>query len=113
MPFSAPVPVASGVPYRVVSVADHEPTGIDDFLGDTALLLDLDGSPYTVYGAGAAAVEGVRFHEKDDRGHGKDVRVWSVRPAHDRRGYVADHLSACDPTQPDRQRAPGPGGPER
>jgi hypothetical protein len=84
-------PVISGLPYPVTSSAAGEPTGLDDFLGDTEFTVDLKGHPLLVRGHGSRLDEVVRFHEKDHLG-GKDVRVWHVA-ARDG-GFVAEHIAA-------------------
>ena len=45
---------------------------------------------HDICGAGEHPHDGaVRLHEKDRDGTGKDVRVWTVRPAPDRNGFDA------------------------
>jgi hypothetical protein len=91
--FDTPRSVVSGVPYQVRRVRDHEVLGLDDFLGDTTFVLDLDGDEYRVCGPGVrdGDGDGVRVYEKDSQGAGKDIRVWTVR-----RGsgdvYLAEHF---------------------
>ena len=89
--FGTPRAVVSGVPYQVRLVRDHEVLGLEDFLGDTTFVLDMDGDPYLVCGPGIQDGDGVRVYEKDEQGAGKDIRVWEVR-----RGsgdvYTAEHF---------------------
>ena len=89
--FGTPRPVVSGVPYQVRQVRDHEVLGLEDFLGDTTFVLDLDGDEYRVCGPGVPDGDEVRVYEKDEQGVGKDIRVWEVR-----RGsgdvYTAEHF---------------------
>ena len=89
--FGTPRPVVSGVPYQVRQVRDHEVLGLEDFVGDTTFVLDLDGDEYRVWGPGVQDGDGVRVYEKDEQGIGKDIRVWTVR-----RGagdsYTAEHF---------------------
>ena len=90
--FGTPRPVVSGVPYQVRQVRDHEVVGLDDFLGETTFVLDVDGDEYRVWGPGVEDGEAVRVYEKDEQGVGKDIRVWTVR-----RGpagvYTAEHCA--------------------
>ena len=97
MPFSAPRAVVSGTPYRIVRVADREPFALDDFIGETTFVLDLDGGPYTVYGAGTTAPIGVRFHEKDAEGSGKDIRVWAIHRHPSEPAFIAEHVTPSEP----------------
>jgi hypothetical protein len=79
------------VPYAVREVRDREVLALEDFLGDTTFVLDLDGDEYRVWGPGVPDVDGVRVYEKDEQGVGKDIRVWTVRR---RNGdvYTAEHF---------------------
>lgn len=90
--FGTPQPVVSGVPYQVRRVRDHDVLALEDFLGDTSFVLDLDGHEYLVWGPGIADGDEVRVYEKDEQGVGKDIRVWTVR-----RGagdvYTAEHCA--------------------
>jgi len=89
--FGTPRPVVSGVPYQVRQVRDHEVVGLDDFLGETTFVLDVDGDEYRVCGPGIPDGDGVRVFEKDEEGIGKDIRVWTVqRGAGD--VYTAEHF---------------------
>lgn len=81
MSFSAPRPVVSGKPYLVRQLAGHEPHELNDFVGDSRLVLDLDGDEYTVCGPGVQGDGCVRIYEKSDEGAGKDIRVWAVHPS--------------------------------
>jgi hypothetical protein len=91
IPFSAPRPVVSGRRYPVVRVAQQGPSALADFIGSTDFEVDLDGSPYTVYGVGRQFDCVVRFHQKDQAGAGKDVRVWSIRALDPGPGFSAEH----------------------
>ena len=73
-----PATVISGKPYPVIEVRDHAPSDLGDFLGETSLVIDLDGDPYPVRGCGAIVGTGVHVHEKDVEHGGKDVRVWAI-----------------------------------
>jgi hypothetical protein len=99
MSFVTPRPVVSGKPYAVLSVHDHIPDGLDDFVGDTSFVLDLEGYAYTVCGPGVRADRGVRVFEKSDDGAGKDVRTWLVCVAADGEAYIATHLGIDVPAQ--------------
>jgi hypothetical protein len=77
--FGTPRAVVSGVPYQVREVRDREVLGLEDFLGDTTFVLDMDGDEYRVCGPGVPDDDGVRVFEKDEQGVGKDIRVWTVR----------------------------------
>jgi hypothetical protein len=94
MPFSAPTPVISGKPYLVIKVRDHPPTTLDDFLGETSFVLNLDGAPYPVRGSGAAMAKGVHVHEKDAQGSGKDIRVWAIHAGPTDAGSTPDEFTA-------------------
>jgi hypothetical protein len=89
--FGSPRAVVSGVPYEVRQVRDREVLGLEDFLGDTTFVLDLDGDEYRVWGPGVPDGDGVRVFEKDEQGAGKDIRVWTVRRGADE-GYIAEHF---------------------
>jgi hypothetical protein len=78
MTFAAPRPVVSGKPYRVRSVDGRVPESLHAFTGDTAIVIDLDGEDYTIWGPGIEVGNCVRVYEKSDRGAGKDIRVWAV-----------------------------------
>ena len=79
MSFPAPRPVISGKPYPVQQVCGRVPRQLGDFTGDAQVLIDLDGTQYTIYGPGVEVEDGVRLYEKCDEGMGKDIRVWIVR----------------------------------
>ena len=81
MTFNAPDAMPSGKPFPVAEVSGRPATALGDFLGQQELLLDLGGDRRRVVGVGAEWQDGVRFHEKDVAGSGKDVRVWQVREA--------------------------------
>jgi hypothetical protein len=88
--FGTPRPVVSGVPYQVRQVRDHEVSGLEDFLGDTTFVLDMDGEEYRVWGPGVRDGDDVRVYEKDEQGFGKDIRVWTVcRGTGD--SWIAEH----------------------
>ncbi len=88
MSFVAPRPVVSGRAYRVLALADGPPAGLDDFVGDTGFVLELDGEEYRVVGTGRLLDPVVRFHQKDCEG-GKDVRVWTIGPDGEGDGFIA------------------------
>jgi hypothetical protein len=81
--------VASGVAYRVTSVADGTPTSLDQFVGTAEFTIALGDPTYRVCGEGDRAADHVRFHEKDDVG--KDVRVWHVTQVE--QGFAAEHVA--------------------
>ena len=88
--FGTPRAVVSGVPYPVREVRDREVAGLEDFLGETTFVLDMDGDQYRVCGPGVPDGDGVRVYEKDEQGAGKDIRVWTVcRGAGD--SWIAEH----------------------
>ena len=89
--FGTPRAVVSGVPYQVRHVRDHEVLGLEDFLGDTTFVLDMEGDQYLVCGPGIPDGDGVRVFEKDEQGIGKDIRVWTVRRCSGD-VYMAEHF---------------------
>jgi hypothetical protein len=91
MPHFAARPVVSGRSYPVVQVAAGEPARLEDFLGESRFVVDLDGDRYDVCGFGRVVEAGVRFYQKDDDGGGRDVRVWLVRLRDDGTGFCATH----------------------
>ena len=99
MSFTTPQPVISGKPYHVRSVRDRVPDALDDFLGQTTFVLDMDGQDYVVQGPGIDADPGVRVYEKCDEGFGKDIRAWLVCPVSDGDGFTAMHVGVDVPPQ--------------
>jgi hypothetical protein len=99
MPFTTPQTVISGKPYAVRLVRDHTPKRLEEFLGDTAFVLDLDGEDYTVKGPGVQVDLGARVFEKDDDGFGKDIRVWMVCPPSSGDAFTATHIGIDVPAQ--------------
>jgi hypothetical protein len=97
--FTTPRSVISGKPYLVRSVHDRVPAHLDDFLGQTSFVLDLDGEDYAVHGPGIDADPGVRVYEKSDEGFGKDIRAWLVCPVSDGDGFTAMHIGVDVPPQ--------------
>ncbi len=75
---TAPLPVASGVPHRVVA-----PRDLDSVESSGWFAVDLRGQEYRVCGESCRHGDSVRFYEKADDGHGKDVRIWTVREGSD------------------------------
>jgi hypothetical protein len=98
MTFAAPRPVVSGKPYVVRSVRDRAPESLADFIGDTSIVVDLDGEDYTIWGPGVDAGDWVRVYEKTDAGTGKDIRVWAVCPQPDG-AFTALHSGIDVPAQ--------------
>jgi hypothetical protein len=94
MTSSTPWPVISGRAYRVRLVLGHAPHDLSDFAGQTAFVLKVEGQEYTVMGVGLRTDDGAQVFEKDDEGHGKDVRVWSVRHDAGSNSFTAEH---CGP----------------
>jgi hypothetical protein len=80
MTYAAPDPVPSGQPLPVIAINGRVPHVLDDFVGEAVFTLQWGGSDRLIAGQGSNDGAVVRFHEKDS-GHGKDVRVWLVRPA--------------------------------
>jgi hypothetical protein len=99
MSYTTPGSVISGKPYSVQSVHDRTPDRLDDFLGDTTFILDLDGQHYTVSGPGIYVDPGVRVFEKDDDGFGRDIRVWMVCAASSGDRFTATHIGVDVPPQ--------------
>jgi hypothetical protein len=99
MTFSAPRPVVSGKPYQVRQVLGHEPRDLSDFAGQTTFDLHVDsevdseGQDYTVMGIGVRIDDAVEVFEKDEQGHGKDFRVWTVRHTGSSTSFTAEHRS--------------------
>lgn len=84
-----PAPVASCAAYAVTEVQGQAPTTLDKFEGAATLVTRGLTGEHQVCGEGGHAHDGtVRFYEKDHRGTGKDVRVWSVSAAPEG-GFVA------------------------
>ena len=99
MSYTTPRSVISGKPYAVRLVHDREPHRLDDFLGDTTFVLDLEGEDYRVCGPGIPADSGARVFEKSDDGAGRDVRAWLVCPTPDGAAFAAVHLGIDVPAQ--------------
>ena len=99
MSFTTPGAVISGKPYEVRSVNEHAPGGLDDFIGDTTFVLDLDGDEYTVRGPGIHVDPGVRVFEKSDEGFGKDIRVWMVCRPSSGEVFTATHIGVDVPPE--------------
>jgi hypothetical protein len=89
MTYSTPESVPSGVPYTVIEVNGHPPRGLTDFIGQATFVVQRQTGQHSVSGEGVDDEGGVRFHEKDVRGDGKDIRVWHIHPATDT-GFVAE-----------------------
>ncbi len=83
MSLSATGPVGSGQAYRVVSVDESPPSGLEQFLGDASFTISKDGAESQIGGQGCAHCLGVRFHEKDVDHGGRDVRTWQITEADD------------------------------
>ena len=78
MTYNAGEPAISEGCYTVVDIDGHRPAALDDFTGDAAMTLLLNGQTCRVIGSGAPAPNSVRFHQKDSGPDGKDVRVWTI-----------------------------------
>ena len=91
MTFQPPRPVVSGMPYRVQQVHGQVPRKLADFAGQTSFVLSVDGQDYEVRGPGIEIEGLVRVFEKDELGHGKDIRVWTVRRHADGDLFTAEH----------------------
>jgi len=64
---------------------------LTDFAGQALFVLTVDGEDYEVRGPGIEIEGVVRVFEKDDLGHGKDIRVWTVRRHADGDDFTAEH----------------------
>lgn len=84
-------PIVSGRAYPVIQGAAGEPARLEDFVGETRLVLDLDGEPYPVCGCGRQVGDEVRFYQKDHEGTGRDIRRWAIRATADGR-ILAEHV---------------------
>ena len=91
MTFSAPDPVSSGRPYRILPSAAGRPS-LAQFMGNGSFTFDNDGVESVVSGSGAAEGAGVRFYEKDVQHGGKDVRAWYITQDPDGR-FVATPMA--------------------
>ncbi|EYR62624.1 hypothetical protein N866_06790 [Actinotalea ferrariae CF5-4] len=69
--------IISGVPYAVLEVDGHEPTGLGDFDGTTQLVVEGSTGRHVLMGEGCMVDGTLRFHEKTPP-DGKDVRTWAV-----------------------------------
>jgi hypothetical protein len=88
---SIPAMIVSGVPYEVTEVEGRTPSALEEFAGPVTIHTHGPTGDHEVSGAGERPHDGVvRLHEKDHHGTGKDVRVWTVSPAHDREGFDAE-----------------------
>ena len=67
------------------------PRALTDFAGQTMFVLTVDDEDYEVRGPGIEIEGVVRVFEKDDLGHGKDIRVWTVRRHEDGDTFTAEH----------------------
>jgi hypothetical protein len=75
---TAPAPIISGIPYRVLDVAGRPLHDLDALLGDEAqFTIEHDGG-YVVRGSSRRDADAVKFYEKDSDGIGKDLRVWRL-----------------------------------
>lgn len=81
MTFISADPVASGRPHKIISIADGEPSALEQFVGEVSFSVDRGGEVSEVRGLGSRHATGVRFHEKDAAHTGKDVRTWQVSRA--------------------------------
>jgi hypothetical protein len=83
--------IVSGVPYEVTEVEGEAPATLAEFGGPVTMTTRGPTGEHQVSGSGGDEHDGaVRVHEKDHDGTGKDVRVWTVTPAADRDGFVAE-----------------------
>ena len=74
-----PALVVSTAAYAVTQVEGQAPTALNEFVGTVTLVAQGPTGEHQVCGEGGEAHDGtVRFYEKDDRGTGRDVRVWNV-----------------------------------
>lgn len=86
-----PQPIVSGVPYAVRGVEGRTPSTLDEFAGPVTVHTHGPTGDHEFSGAGEDPDDGaVRVHEKDHDGTGKDVRVWTVTPAPDGKGFDAE-----------------------
>jgi hypothetical protein len=90
MSSSDPAMIVSGVPYDVTGVDGRPPSTLEEFTGPVTMHTHGPTGDHEISGAGEHPHDGtVRLHEKDHHGTGKDVRVWTVTPAPDRKGFDA------------------------
>ncbi len=74
-----PALVVSCAAYTVTQVKGQAPTALDEFEGTATFVGQGPTGEHHFCGEGGDAHDGtVRFYEKDHRGTGKDVRVWTV-----------------------------------
>jgi hypothetical protein len=73
--------VASGRPHLIIEVADREPRGLSDFVGETAFVAVDDVLAQRIAGTGTLGGDGVRFCQKNEGGH--DLRTWLITEAAD------------------------------
>jgi hypothetical protein len=86
-----PAMIVSGVPYEVTELEGKAPAVLEDFAGPITMHTQGATGDHEVCGSGEHVHDGaVRVHEKDHHGTGKDVRVWTVSPAADDDGFVAE-----------------------
>ena len=91
MSFTTPTTVPSGMSVPVLEVDGHQPSELQDFVGDVSFVVALE-PPVLVHGTGRVEGQTVRFHEKDVDHDGKDIRVWEVRAGDDGQ-FVAEHAA--------------------
>ncbi len=92
MTYSTPETVVSGILYRVIEANERAPGSLDEFVGPATFVVQGKTGQHTVIGEGAARGDAVRFHQKDVRAVGKDVRVWRIYRDPDT-GLVAEPLA--------------------
>lgn len=88
MTYTTPDMVVSGVPYTVAEVGGRPPTSLDEFVEHCEFVLQGTTGQHLVAGEGTRDGDTVRFHEKAERGEGKDVRVWTISPTDE--GFCAE-----------------------
>jgi hypothetical protein len=71
--------VVSGQDYPVSSLLTTDRMSLDDLSECPGFCVEIDGRVHLVRGEGHCVDGAVRFYEKCDEGHGKDVRVWTLR----------------------------------
>ncbi|GAB3254338.1 hypothetical protein [Kineosporia babensis] len=86
-----PAPIVSGRAYRILGVAGNPVQDLNDLVGSIAEFTIDHGTGYVVHGCSRWDHATVKFYEKDNRGTGKDLRVWRVTQAGPET-FTAEHV---------------------
>jgi hypothetical protein len=62
-------------------VNGRAPKDVHDFINQIDLVVVAADDRHHITGVGHSTTAGVRFHEKDSRPDGKDVRIWMITAA--------------------------------